>query len=132
MINPYIRIMYFIYMASYCINSMINFKYIIMHLSIIHNTSQKSIIKYMTLSYNLLLWLTHTHAHYKTHQDTYIVHLSCYNSRSSVNRERKFMPLSTPMPPATKMVLLLSGTAQWPTLPILMSPTETHWFLAVM
>ena len=40
-------------------------------------------------------------------------------------------PPFTTLPPATKMVLL-SGTAQCPYLPTLMSPTETNWFLEVI
>ena len=63
--------------------------------------------------------------------------MSHYNSKStssvkSENVDPSLLMTCASTPPATKMEVLLSGTAQCQNLPMLMSPTEAHWSLAVI
>ena len=61
-----------------------------------------------------------------------LIIISCYNNRISVNGVIAALPSTKTKPPLTNMVVLLSGTAQSPTLPTLMSPTEIHLFVMVL
>ena len=47
----------------------------------------------------------------------YTLTVSYHNSKSSVAEEKEFVPSFRTLPPATNMVVSLSGTAQWPYLP---------------